>query len=114
MAQYNFAQPPAYIEEFQRNLLQGAFDATKTPFAGGIPKQGITGFQPLQSGAIQGTAGLYGIDPTTGKPTGAGTAFDPFFKTAQDAVGCWYARNWCWSNNSGSRHPVITSSATTI
>ena len=87
MATYNFAQPPAYIEEFQRNLLQGAFDATQKPFAGGIPKQGITGFQPLQSGAITGTAGLFGIDPKTGLPTGAGTAFDPFFKTAQDAVG---------------------------
>jgi hypothetical protein len=87
MATYNFAQPPAYIEEFQRNLLQGAFDATQKPFAGGIPKQGITGFQPLQSGAIAGTAGLFGIDPKTGLPTGAGTAFDPFFKTAQDAVG---------------------------
>ena len=37
---YGFAQPPAYIEEFQRNLLQGAFDATKAPYAGGIPKQG--------------------------------------------------------------------------
>tara|TARA_R110002049_G_scaffold226013_1_gene398034 strand:- start:90 stop:659 length:570 start_codon:yes stop_codon:yes gene_type:complete len=84
---YGFAQPPAYIEEFQRNLLQGAFDATKAPYAGGIPQQGIAGFQPLQSGAIQGTAGLYGIDPITGKPTGAGAAFNPFFKTAQDAVG---------------------------
>ena len=63
---YGFAQPPAYIEEFQRNLLQGAFDATKAPYAGGIPKQGTAGFQPLQPGAIQGTAGLYGIDPTTG------------------------------------------------
>jgi hypothetical protein len=84
---YGFTQPPAYIEEFQRNLLQGSFDATKSPYAGGIPKQGITGFQPLQEGAIAGIAGLYGIDPTTGKPTGAGTAFDPYFKTAQDAVG---------------------------
>ena len=84
---YGFQQPPAYIEEFQRNLLQGAFDATQKPFSGGIPKQGITGFQPLQKGSITGTAGLYGIDPKTGLPTGTGAAFDPYFKTAQDAIG---------------------------
>ena len=84
--QYGMQQPPPYIEEFQRNLLQGAFDATQRPFPGGIPKQGIVGFQPLQEGAIAGTAGLYGIDPTTGKATGAGTAFDPFFNKAQQSV----------------------------
>jgi hypothetical protein len=82
---YGFAQPPAYIEEFQRNLLQGAFDATQRPFS--IPQQGIAGFQPLQEGAISGTAGLFGIDPKTGLPTGTGAAFDPYFKTAQDAIG---------------------------
>ena len=84
---YGFQQPPAYIEQYQRDLLQGAFNATKAPYAGGIPQQGIAGFQPLQEGAIAGTAGLYGIDPKTGLPTGAGAAFNPFFKTAQDAVG---------------------------
>ena len=84
---YGFAQPPAYIEQFQRDLLQGAFNATKDPYAGGIPKQGITGFQPLQTGAIEGTAGLYGIDPTTGKPTGAGAGFDPAFQTGQATTG---------------------------
>ena len=84
---YGIQQPPAYIEQFQRDLLQGAFNATKQPFAGGIPKQGITGFQPLQEGAIAGTAGLYGIDPTTGKPTGAGAGFDPAFQTGQATTG---------------------------
>ncbi len=85
--QYGFAQPPAYIEEWQRNLLQGAYDKTKLPDPAGIPKQGIIGFQPLQTGAITGTAGLYGIDPTTGLPTGTGAAFDPYFATAQQAIG---------------------------
>ena len=84
---YGYASPPPYIEEFQRNLLQGAYDKTKLPDPAGIPKQGIVGFQPLQTGAIAGTAGLYGIDPTTGQPTGAGAAFDPAFATAQQAVG---------------------------
>jgi|TARA_R100001460_G_scaffold103928_2_gene149366 hypothetical protein len=84
---YVAAQPPAYLEQFQRDLLQGAFNVTKDPYPGGIPKQGITGFQPLQEGAIQGTAGLYGIDPTTGKPTGAGAGFDPAFKTGQATTG---------------------------
>ena len=45
---YGFQQPPAYIEQYQRDLLQGAFNATKAPYAGGIPQQGIAGFQPLQ------------------------------------------------------------------
>ena len=85
--QYGFAQPPAYIEQFQRDLLQGGFNVTKDPFPGGIPKQNIVGFQPLQEAAIAGTAGLYGIDPTTGQATGAGMAFDPFFKAGQQAVG---------------------------
>ena len=85
--QYTSMAPPAYIEEFQRNLLQGAYDKTKDPDPAGIPKQGIIGFQPLQTGAITGTAGLYGIDPTTGLPTGTGAAFDPYFATAQQAIG---------------------------
>lgn len=83
---YVAAQPPAYLEQFQRDLLQGAFNVTKDPYPGGIPKQGITGFQPLQKGAIQGTAGLYGIDPTTGQPTGAGAGFDPSFQKGQDTT----------------------------
>ena len=74
---YGYAQPPAWIEEFQRNLLQGAYDKTKDADPAGIAKQGIAGFQPLQTGAITGTAGLYGIDPKTGLPTGTGAAFDP-------------------------------------
>ena len=85
--QYGFSQPPAYIEEFQRNLLQGAYDKTKDADPAGIAKQGIIGFQPLQTGAITGTAGLYGIDPTTGLPTGTGAAFDPYFAQAQQDIG---------------------------
>ena len=85
--QYTSMAPPAYIEEFQRNLLQGAYDKTKDPDPAGIPKQGIIGFQPLQTGAITGTAGLYGIDPTTGLPTGTGAAFDPYFAQAQQDIG---------------------------
>ena len=85
--QYGFSQPPAYIEEFQRNLLQGAYDKTKDADPAGIAKQGITGFQPLQTGAITGTAGLYGIDPKTGLPTGTGAAFDPYFAQAQQDIG---------------------------
>ena len=69
--QYGFAQPPAYIEQFQRDLLQGGFNVTKDPFPGGIPKQNIVGFQPLQEAAIAGTAGLYGIDPKTGQASGS-------------------------------------------
>jgi hypothetical protein len=80
---YGFAQPPAWIEEFQRNLLQGAYDKTKDADPAGIAKQGIAGFQPLQEGAIAGTAGLYGIDPKTGLPTGTGAAFDPAFTAGQ-------------------------------
>ena len=85
--QYGFSQPPAYIEEFQRNLLQGAYDKTKDADPAGIAQQGIVGFQPLQTGAITGTAGLYGIDPTTGLPTGTGAAFDPYFAQAQQDIG---------------------------
>tara|TARA_R100001530_G_C4307935_1_gene152216 strand:- start:65 stop:1042 length:978 start_codon:yes stop_codon:yes gene_type:complete len=84
---YGFAQPPAWIEEFQRNLLQGAYDKTKDADPAGIAKQGIAGFQPLQEGAIAGTAGLYGIDPKTGLPTGTGAAFDPYFTQAQQDIG---------------------------
>ena len=84
---YSSMTPPAYLEEFQRNLLQGAYDKTKLPDPAGIPKQEIVGFKPLQEASIAGTAGLYGIDPTTGQPTGAGAAFDPFFAAAQQGVG---------------------------
>ena len=83
---YVAAQPPAYLEQFQRDLLQGAFNVTKDPFPGGIPQQGIVGFQPLQQAAISGTAGLYGIDPTTGQATGAGAAFNPAFAAGQQTT----------------------------
>ena len=84
---YTGMQPPAWLEEFQRNLLQGGFDLTKTATPGGIPKQTITPFQGLQTGAISGIAGLYGIDPSTGAQTGTGAAYDPYFTTAQADIG---------------------------
>ena len=84
---YTGMQPPAWLEEFQRNLLQGGFDLTKTAAPGGIPKQTITPFQGLQTGAISGIAGLYGIDPSTGAQTGTGAAYDPYFTTAQADIG---------------------------
>ena len=84
---YTGRQPPAWLEEFQRNLLQGGFDLTKTAAPGGIPKQTITPFQGLQTGAISGIAGLYGIDPSTGAQTGTGAAYDPYFTTAQADIG---------------------------
>ena len=66
-------------------MLQGAFDLTQVP--GTNTPQGIAGFQPLQTGAITGTAGLMGIDPTTGLATGTGAQYDPAFAAAQQAVG---------------------------
>jgi len=83
---YTSMTPPPWLEEYQRNLLQGGFDLTKQAAPGGIPRQGITPFQPLQTGAISGLASLYGIDPTTGLATGTGAAYSPFFTQAQQAV----------------------------
>ena len=83
---YSSMNPPPWLEEYQRNLLQGGFDLTKQADPAGIPTQGITPFQPLQTGAISGLASLYGIDPTTGLPTGTGAAFAPAFTQAQQAV----------------------------
>ena len=57
-----------YLEDWRRRMLQGAFDMTQVP--GTVTPQGIAGFQPLQTGAIAGTAGLMGIDPATGLPIG--------------------------------------------
>tara|TARA_R100000963_G_C4645663_1_gene110007 strand:- start:5051 stop:6079 length:1029 start_codon:yes stop_codon:yes gene_type:complete len=75
-----------YLEEYQRKLLEGAFQKTKTADPAGIAKQGIAGFQPFQTGAMAGTAGLYGYDPTTGLPTGTGAQYDPAFTKAQTSV----------------------------
>jgi hypothetical protein len=74
-----------YLEDWRRKMLQGAFDLTQVP--GTTTPQGIAGFQPLQTGAITGTAGLMGIDPTTGLATGTGAQYDPAFATAQQALG---------------------------
>ena len=73
-----------YLEDWRRKLLQGAFDVTQVP--GTVTPQGIAGFDPLQTGAIAGTAGLMGIDPATGLPTGAGAQYDPAFAAAQQAL----------------------------
>ena len=76
---------PPFLEEFTRNLLQGAFDATKAPLPGGLPKQTIVGMQPLQTGTIAEMAKSFGLDPTTGQKTGP-AQFEPAFQSAQDAV----------------------------
>ena len=73
-----------YLEDWRRKLLQGAFDVTQVP--GTVTPQGIAGFDPLQTGAIAGTAGLMGIDPATGLPTGTGAQYDPAFAAAQQAL----------------------------
>jgi hypothetical protein len=73
-----------YLEDWRRKMLQGAFDITQVP--GTVTPQGIAGFDPLQTGAIAGTAGLMGIDPATGLPTGAGAQYDPAFAAAQQAL----------------------------
>ena len=70
-------------------MLQGAFDMTQVP--GTVTPQGIAGWQPLQTGAISGAAGLMGIDPTTGLPTGTGAQYDPAFATAFNALGAGQA-----------------------
>tara|TARA_R110002020_G_scaffold170844_1_gene360751 strand:- start:51 stop:1169 length:1119 start_codon:yes stop_codon:yes gene_type:complete len=80
---YTGTRAAPYLEDYQRRLLEGAFQKTKIPDPSGIPKQGITGFQPFQTGAMSGIAGLYGYDPATGLPTGTGAQFDPIFGKAQ-------------------------------
>mgnify|MGYP003113741229 FL=1 len=83
---YSMMNPPPWLEAFQRNQLQAGFDLTKQASPAGVPAQTITGFQPLQTGAISGIAGLYGIDPTTGLPTGTGADYDPYFTEAQQQI----------------------------
>jgi|TARA_R100001163_G_C5066478_1_gene204936 hypothetical protein len=82
-----YVNPPPWMEAQQRNLLDASKALTRQAPVGGLPQQGIVGFRPLQTGAIRGTAGLYGIDPTTGLPTGTGAAFDPAFAQAQQDIG---------------------------
>ena len=82
-----YVNPPTWMEAQQRNLLDASKALTRQAPVGGIPKQGIVGFRPLQTGAIRGISGLYGIDPTTGLPTGTGAAFDPAFAQAQQDIG---------------------------
>ena len=82
-----YVNPPPWMEAQQRNLLDASKALTRQAPVGGIPKQGIVGFRPLQTGAIRGISGLYGIDPTTGLPTGTGAAFDPAFAQAQQDIG---------------------------
>ena len=82
-----YVNPPPWMEAQQRNLLDASKALTRQAPVGGLPQQGIVGFRPLQTGAIRGTAGLYGIDPTTGLPTGTGAAFAPAFAQAQQDIG---------------------------
>jgi hypothetical protein len=85
MSEFMSSGMPPFLEDFTRRLLQGAFDRTKDPLPGGIPKQQIVGMQPLQTGTIAEMAKSFGLDPTTGQRTGA-ASFEPAFKEAQDAV----------------------------
>ena len=78
-----------YLEDWRRRMLQGAFDLTQVP--GTVTSQGIAGYDPLQTGAISGVAGMMGIDPTTGLPTGTGAQYDPAFAAAQQALGAGQA-----------------------
>ena len=74
-----------YLEDFRRRQLQNAFDLSSNP--GAVNSQGIAGFQPLQTGAISGVSNLYGIDPNTGLPTGAGAQYDPQFASGLASLG---------------------------
>jgi hypothetical protein len=78
-----------YLEDWRRKMLQGAFDVTQVP--GTVTPQGIAGYDPLQTGAIAGTAGMMGIDPTTGLPTGTGAQYDPAFAAAQQSLAAGQA-----------------------
>jgi hypothetical protein len=80
---YTGTRAAPYLEDYQRRLLEAAFKKTQTADPAGIPQQGIAGFQPFQTGAMAGIAGLYGYDPATGLPTGTGAQFDPAFAKAQ-------------------------------
>jgi len=73
-----------YLEEFRRNFLQGAWDLTKQPGATSGPR-GIAGLDPFQTGAMNLYAAGLGIDPTTGKRTGA-ASFEPYFKAGLSAL----------------------------
>ena len=86
MSSFQGSGMPPFLEDFTRRLLQGAFDRTKDPLPGGIPKQTIVGMQPLQTGAIAEMAKGFGLDPVTGRRVGQ-TQVDPEFQRAQDAIG---------------------------
>ena len=96
-----------YLEDFRRRMLQGAFDLTQVP--GTVTPQGIAGFQPLQTGAIAGTAGLMGIDPATGLPTGTGAQYDPAFTAAQQALAAGQATTGAGIATTGMGIPALQS-----
>ena len=73
-----------YLEEFRRNFLQGAWDLSKQPGTTSGPR-GIAGLDPFQTGAMDQYAKNLGIDPTTGKRTGA-ASFEPYFKAGLSAL----------------------------
>jgi hypothetical protein len=94
-----------YLEDWRRKLLQGAFDVTQVP--GTVTPQGIAGFDPLQTGAIAGAAGMMGIDPTTGLPTGTGAQYDPAFATAFNALGAGQATTGAGIATTGMGIPAL-------
>ena len=94
-----------YLEDWRRKMLQGAFDVTQVP--GTVTPQGIAGYDPLQTGAISGAAGMMGIDPTTGLPTGTGAQYDPAFATAFNALGAGQATTGAGIATTGMGIPAL-------
>ena len=74
-----------FLEDFRRRFLQAGFDLTKQPGPTTTPRE-IAGLDALQKGAMDQYARSLGIDPVTGKPTGTGTSFDPFFSAGIAAL----------------------------
>jgi len=101
-----------YLEDWRRKMLQGAFDVTQVP--GTVTPQGIAGYDPLQTGAISGAAGMMGIDPTTGLPTGTGAQYDPAFATAFNALGAGQATTGWEFRHCNLQHSSTTPVQATI
>jgi hypothetical protein len=74
---------------------------------GTVTPQGIAGYDPLQTGAIAGAAGMMGIDPTTGLPTGTGAQYDPAFATAFNALGAGQATTGAGIATTGMGIPAL-------
>jgi hypothetical protein len=96
-----------YLEDWRRKMLQGAFDVTQVP--GTVTPQGIAGLQPFQTGAATQFAGMMGIDPTTGLPTGTGAQYDPAFASAQQAIAAGQATTGAGIATTGMGIPALQS-----